>query len=277
MTEVPESLSEMQIWFARQITSPIKESDSAHIPLYPPALIEEIRNRISPGLHLTSEERIGIYQQQYWWRLFNICQEIFPSLVRFFNYEDFNDLIAEPYLLKYPPSGWFLSDLGSNLPKWIREFYRKSDAALVLGLALIDLGYEKLLFTELLPPINPNAICEWEMKTLLLQPYVLLFEFDADLFSFRSHLMEHPPQYFQINNFPPIDNNGKKRYFVLYRSQETSLCEEISAEFFHLLSRFKKGTTLAALMPFLKKCNHVFELFQIMGARGWLTYLSQAI
>src|SRR5271169_1046007 len=76
----PVALSEMQTWFARIITSPYHETDQANLPVYEAGLIKEIQNRILPSPHLKSEERLGIYHQQYWWRLLSIMQELYPSL-----------------------------------------------------------------------------------------------------------------------------------------------------------------------------------------------------
>ncbi len=268
----PESICEMQTWFAKHITSPIVASDSDNIPLFAPALIGEIRKRIAPGPTLKSEERLGIYQQQYWWRLLNICQEIYPAVLRLFDYEDFNRLIAEPYLLKYPPHDWFLSHIGNDLPKWLKKYYRKSDTPLVHGLALLDLSYEKLLFADKWPPLKPETLAEVEKKKkLFLQPFVRLFALDADLFTFRKELMQHPPSYYQTSDLPPLDQCDRKKYFVLYRGQEESLYEEISPEFFDLLTRFKKGATLSALIPFLEEHEGLLESFQLMASRGWLT------
>jgi hypothetical protein len=258
----PATLFEMQTWFAKHITSPIVESDSDNIPLFPPAVIASIRKRIAPGPSMLSEERLGIYQQQYWWRLINICQEIYPAVLRLFDYEDFNRLIAEPYLLKYPPHDWFLSNIGND---------RHRDAPLVSGLALLDLSYEKLLFTDTRPPLKPETLADCEKKKLFLQPFVLLFALDADFFAFRKELMKHPPPYWQTSDLPPLEGGGRKNYFVLYRSQEESLYEEISSEFFDLLTRFKKGARLSALIPLLEEFEGLLESFQLMASRGWLT------
>jgi hypothetical protein len=267
----PATLSEMQTWFAKHITSPIVASDSDNIPIFAPALIGEIRKRIAPGPTMLSEERLGIYQQQYWWRLINICQEIYPAVLRLFDYEDFNRYVAEPYLLKYPPHDWFLSHIGNDLPKWLKKYYRNPDAPLVLGLALLDLSYEKLLFTDTLPPLKPETLADCEKKKLFLQPFVLLFALDADLFAFRIELMKHPPSYWQTSDLPPLERCGRKKYFVLYRSGEESLYEEISSEFFDLLTRFKKGARLSGLIPLLEEFERLLESFQLMASRGWLT------
>ncbi len=268
---IPKSLLDIQTWFANIITAALPETNTANLPIYPTGLIEEIRKQIAPSPTLKSEERMGIYQQQYWWRLLTVMQEIYPSLVRLFDYEDFNDQIAEPFLLKCPPNDWFLSGIGSRLPEWLEENYREKDARLVTELARLDRAYEKLIFADLLPKIDSAALQQCERKKLFLQPSVMLFELDVDLFAFRTQLLEHLPSYWLKNDFPPLKKSDEKMFFVLYRKNEIDFCEKISQPFYELLSRFQKGAKLIDLIPILEKCGNIVEKFQIVAERGWLS------
>lgn len=186
MHEVPGSLEDVQKWFAQLITSPILQSDAGQIPLFSSDVVSEIRKKIAPSPTLRSEERMGIYQQQYWWRLISVMQDLFPSLVALLDYEGFNRLIAEPYLASHIPQDWFISNIGADLPRWLKTTSVKTELPLY-ELALLDLAYEQLLFTDILPNIDLSK-CEKEI--LYLQPFVLLFELDANLFSFRKHLLQ---------------------------------------------------------------------------------------
>ena len=268
---IPTSLTEMQIWFANIITARVAETDAANLPIYHLSVIEEIRKRVAPSPSLKSEERVGIYQQQYWWRLLGIMHEIFPTLVRLFGYGAFNHEIAEPYLVSYPPNDWFLSNLGNALPEWLEKNYTEKDLSLVLGLARLDFAYEKLLFTELLPKIDAQKLPQCEEERMFLQPYVLLFELDVDLFSFRAALLEHPAEHWESNDFPSLDKKRGKRFFILFRHQEKSIYEEISPALQALLARFQQGAKLADLIPLLESSSEIVESFQLIASRGWLT------
>lgn len=267
----PPSLLEFQTWFARIIIPPIKESDSSDIPIYPSALIQEISQRIAPSPTLKSEERLGIYQQQYWWRLLTTMQELFPSLVAIFDYKEFNERIAEPYLVAFPPDDWFLSHIGLQLPTWLDRCYREKNASLLIQLARLDQLYEALIFTEILPAIDFSTLSECEERTLFLQPFVHLFELGSGLFAYRSRLLEEPPSHWQDNPLPELKKNREKRYTVLYRHQEKNVYEEISPSFYTLLSSFQKGAKLADLIPLLEGCEEIVSCFQIMASRSWLT------
>ena len=67
----------------------------------------EVDEMIScPGPHLTAQQRIGLYNQQYWFRLFTIMQEQYPTVTRLFGFGSYNREIAEPFLLRFPPNHW---------------------------------------------------------------------------------------------------------------------------------------------------------------------------
>jgi len=269
-----KELLAMQTWFAKIITAPLPKMDSANLPIYPPRLIQEIRKQIASSPHLRSEERMGIYHQQYWWRLLTAMQELYPSLVRLFNHEDFNLQIAEPYLLARPPNDWSLSRIGWGLPEWLETHYLKKDAPLILALAHLDFAYENLVFAEKLPKIEPAALSQCKRTPLFLQPFVLLFELEADIFTFRTQLLEHPPSHWETQDLPPLKKSSKKLFFALSRNQDQTLYEEISPSYFALLSRLQKGTKLCDLLPFLAPCDPIVEWFQALAAKGWLTFSS---
>ena len=266
----PKSLFELQAWFAQHLTSPIAELDAANIPIYSPRLIEEIRTKIAPSPTLNSEERMGIYKQQYWWRLLTILQEHFPSLVRLFGYEELNHKILEPYLTNNPVQDWFLSCLGWDLPSWLEGNYREKDAPLVLNLARLDAAYVSLAFLDKIPS---QAL--QEDKTLYLQPFVLLFEFDVDLFAFRTKLLEQEPSYWDSHDFPELKKGKRKKHFILFRQQEVNSYEKITPTFFALLCRFKGGAKLCDLIPQLEKCGNILETFQTLSSRGWIFTTSE--
>lgn len=262
MHEIPSSLEEMQQWFADLITSPVLQSDGDQIPLFSPDVVPEIRRKIAPGPTLGSEERMGIYQQQYWWRLISVMQDLFPSLVALLGYEEFNSLIAEPYLASHIPHDWFISNIGESLPKWLEAIPVKNELPLY-ELAVLDLAYEQLLFADILPTVDLSR-CEEE--AIYLQSFVLLFELDADLFSFRLKLLQEKKPIYRLKKW------RKKRYLVLYRLHEDNYFEEIQPIFFKLLSHLQKGAKLNELIPVLEKCEDVTSLFQRMASRGWLTH-----
>lgn len=261
MIEIPSSIAEIQRWFASFITSPIKQSDDNQIPLFTPDAIPDIRNKIAPSGTLRAEERLGIYQQQYWWRLISVMQELFPTLVALFDYEEFNRQIAEPYLASHIPQDWFISNVGLNLPDWLQSCPINHEFPLS-ELAQIDLVFEQLLFIDILPPLDFTQCAE---QKLYLQPFVLLFQMDVDLFNFRKQLIE------KESPLPLLAKGKTLKHFVVYRLNETNYYEEVHSTLFKLLARFQKGAKLEEVASLLEKCDDVGLLFQTFASRNWLT------
>ncbi len=256
MQHIPPSLERLQQWFAKVITSEISR--------FPPDVTSDIRKQIVSSLTLESQERMGIYQQQYWWRLISVLQELFPSVVAFLGETEFNRLIAKPYLSTHISCHWLISSIGDSLPQWLSSVGLNET---VIELAELDLVYERLLFAEIFPCAEPSECAE---KKLYLQPFVCLLKLDPTIVELRMKLLS-------VNNFngcrsdvPPM-NCANKKCIVFYRLNEMNFSEEISPVVFELLRCFQKGARLEEVVSLLEECEDVCALFQTIGRRGWLS------
>lgn len=274
--KVPPSLLGLQKWVAQIVARPLRETAAYRLPVYDPETISAIEERISAGPRLTAAQRIGIYNQQYWFRLFVILQEQYPTLIRLFGYEDFNHSIAEPYLLKYVPDHWSLSLLGSKLPQWIDDTYKEEDKSFVLQAALMDEAYERLFNVSVLTPLKKSVLDSPIKKPFYLQRFVALFELDADLFAFREELLSEEPEYWFEHDFPTI-NWSEKSSYVLYREENTLISEKLSEAQKFLLQAFEKGAFLNEACNCLtgklakEAAAHIDQWFYTWAKRGWLT------
>ncbi len=175
----PASLEKMQYWLAEMVRMPVREMEGRfRLPLFDPEHNREIRENISPGPFLSSEERMGLLRQQFWFRMFVLMQERYPGLLRLFGYADFNFSIVEPFILKYFPDHWSLVYFGEKLPQWIDEEYHEEDRIVVLEMARTD------------------AASEWK---LLVEPE------KYDFVGFRRALLERPPEYWEEHPFPALE------------------------------------------------------------------------
>jgi len=235
----PKKLYSLQKWFGRAITQPIQNVDEFGLPNLDIQLAKEALLHMTNGPKLSADKRVAIYNQQYWFRLLHTMQDIFPFLLRLFGYEAFNNEIAQPYLLKFPPSHWSLTELGKDLPNWVDKYYNKRDKQLVLEAALIDEAYDRLFYAGHLPKITKMQ----KDKKLYLQTTIALFSQSSNLLSLRNEFLKEDAEHWQNNCFPSV-KWGEKKYFVLYRNNEKIIHNEIDKEQFLLLKAFEKGATL---------------------------------
>lgn len=210
----PTNLVNMQKWFASVLTLPL--APDAKLPKE--GIEKEAEGYINPSKTLLPLQRIEIYHQQYWWRLLDTLQEIYPTLARLFGANDFSQQIAIPYLSQNPPQHWSLAHLGEDLPNWLKQHYKQIDATLVWRLGAIDKAFQSAF---LAPDTNP-------------MPF-FLFELNCDLFTFRQTLISQPIDYWQKHPFPEIAFGTF--HFLLFRNQSHDIeWNEISEETYIFLN-----------------------------------------
>jgi hypothetical protein len=282
---LPKLLKNTQEWFASIITRPINiQNEMMRIsPSGKPMEIEALEH-ILPSPTLKPHQRIELYNQQYWWRLLNTLHEIFPFLTRLFGYTDFNAKIAFPYMVKYPSNHWSLNEIGSRLPQWILEEYHEPDQELCYRAALIDCAHNDSFFVPELPAVDTDLETLFSTP-LQLQPYLHLYQFPYDLFTFRKDLMEQEPEYWEENDFPELPK-GKVYSFVLYRTKNLDMAwKEISSTEYALLGLFQKGGSIENGCEWLegepKEIQEEAEKglqkwFQEWSLRKWLVKVTDA-
>jgi len=273
---VPAELKERQDWFASIITQPI-DDESRIRPQAPSGLsIEsEAAKYILPSEALKPDERVQIYNQQYWWRLLGVLHEAYPLLTRLFGYHSFNEKIAVPYLQAYPPSFWSLNLLGDTLPQWAEEAYREKDRELVLEAAQLDCAYTLSFFAAEKKPLE-EALVEQKAK---LQPHLKLFTFQYNLPPFRKEMLKEEPEHWADHPFPKLEK--KEPYpFAIYRDSHGDVCwSRLDRNAFLLLQRFEKGESIGGICRYIEKeggdlaeeaSEKLHLWFQEWTARRWL-------
>lgn len=273
----PCQLESTQVWFAGVITSPL-EPNSYINPVAPSGYLiaEEAAKYVVPSPTLKPHLRMQVYNQQYWWRLLKALHENFPFLTRLFGYTAFNEILAIPFLLRYPPNHWSLSTLGERLPQWLEEEYHASDKPLVLNSAKLDCAFissfvaDQRPFLDIALLTEGNAEANILSKTFYLQPHIHLFKWDYDLPTFREAFLEKDVDYWTENDFPDLPK-GKAYHYIIYRSYKNDVhWKEISPGEYLLLSAFKKGSTLDAACEVLEQQEDALVQEATQNLQSWL-------
>lgn len=278
---VPLALKKEQQWFGSIIGRPIDDNNQM-MTLSPSGLPMEVEasRHIIPSPTLRPEQRIQIYNQQYWWRLLRVLKESFPILTRFFGNRNFDRLIAIPYLVKYPPHHWSLGPLGDRLVQWIVEEYEESNQQLIVDAAKLDWAFVSSFTVEQWPEMPRGVGEELTTRTLYCQPHLHLFQFGADLIHYRQALMEHDPEYWESNPLPDLVCD-KHYYFVVYRNPRLDISwKEIGPIEHALLLKFQQGASIEQVCEWIEMesidvyheaADHLQKWFEEWTARSWLT------
>lgn len=279
-TKAPRSLIDTQKWFGSVITQRI-DLESRISPIAPSGkpIREEAARYIAPSPTLEPFQRIELYHQQYWWRLLSILHDSFPLTVRLFGYTDFNEKVAKPYLLTYPPRTWSLNPLGDRLEQWIERYYTGDDKTLVLNAVRLDYVYIESFVVGEGDPLTAADESVLMEQTLSLQPHVKLFTFPYDLCAFRKEMLEQSVDYWIDHPFPTLVKK-KKYHFVLARTRSKDIgWSEVTLPEYLTLEQLSKPKTIMQLCEWLEKQQrevvniagkNLQTWFQSWTARGWL-------
>lgn len=284
---VPKKLKELQTWFAEVITRPINEK-------FISSNDRPIEKYIKPSPTLKPEKRIEIYHQQYWWRLLSAMQSTYTMATRMLGYRKFNKLIAIPYLKTYPSEHYSVSHIGDRLLEWMETWYQEDDKPILIDSIAIDDAMHKAFFETSFPSITEGSSSEEALfKLAMLQPHVVLFKINHDLFNFRKEIQGKDPDYWSSHHYPGLkhalsEENGhfprlaKERiyYFIVYRSPLNHVkWKEISEVEYALLSLFKKPISIEQACKWLSEqgreylpdaAQHLQKWIQEWIAMQWL-------
>jgi len=245
---LPLPLKKVQQWFGSIISRPIDYHNNMNA-ISPSGIAMEIEacQFITPSPTLKPDQRIQIYNQQYWWRLLNTLHELFPLVIRLFGYQSFNQTLGFPYLVKYPPSTWMLNTVGNLLPAYISQFYQSDDSQLVYEAALLDCAFNQAFFAEHIPA-DLQALAQGNLAnilshTLKLQPHFLLFEFHYNMLEFRHAMLNETPEHWTEQDFPEL--KACPTYCAVYRNKFNFVTTAVFTEDeYRLLKLFEAGISI---------------------------------
>lgn len=265
---VPTSLLNMQKWFGDVISAPMNDGDTiAKTSPSGNSISEEAEVFILPGPTLKPFQRVELYNQQYWWRLLTILQEAFPALVRLFGYDDFDRLIAVPFLTRYRPDDWSLSTLGRFLPKWIEEHYTADDKPLVYDTCLVDLTFQSLFFKKQHPPLKADDE-DLSVKPLYMQPSCALLKFPYDIIAFRKNLLKESVEYWLDHPFPELTKT--ETFVMFFRTQKRNIkTKMLSSVEWLILNQAQNGVTIDSLCEWIEQQPEDFRLEAEKHLQTW--------
>lgn len=269
----PHKLRCTQEWFAAVSSRPLTVGDRMQ-----ELAKQEASSWVLPSPTLQPHQRMEIYNQQYWWRLLRALRDNFPLTTRLFGSKTFDLELGVPYLDKQPPQHWSLADLGSGLPNWIELNYHGKDARLVRDAARVDWALSHAFLAAEYEAIDSQTP-DLPLRTISLQPYLHLLTLRADLFAWREEMGARSEDAYVDRPFPPLNREAAGSYVVYRNKTKRVLWQRVTDPAYHLLGKFKEGSTLDAACEAVAEEHPEWEnelvknipfWFQEWTMRGWL-------
>lgn len=246
---------------------------------------------IKPNAHLSSFERLQLYNRQYWFRLLDCFREDFPGLRAILGERRFGRL-AEQYLAVHPSRSFTMRNLGSELTCFIEQHPELVSPRehLALDMARLEWAHieafdsaaEQVMIAEDLADADPRNL------RLRLQPYLILLRVShaVDAVSIQVRRPEglRSESSNAVTRKRPADSGNPKRairkstiYLAVHRHRNSVYYKRLRPVEFALLNALRQGSTLEEAVtevtgnPRARTLQpaQLTECFQSWSALGW--------
>lgn len=276
---VPKELQTIQEFFGSFLHLPINKFNHNLESLLPKHLKKQIATIIKPSTALNSFSLLQIYHQQYWWRIIDFLDNMYPLLVRLLGKENFESKLAIPFFSHLKPKDWRLLFICDNFIKWLKNFPFISCEQ--LESAILDNAYYKAYLSDFIVP-KTNTIDIH--APFILQDCISVLSFQTKICEYREEMLKQSSEYWNNHPLPTLEK--KRMFYIVYRNPyENTKYEVIDFFQFEILSKLKKGTSIEYLSKWLKEAfsdeeqiyisTKLVEWFQKWTKKQWLIPLQE--
>jgi len=260
----PAGLLRLQRGFGSAISTPFEFTETGYrtcTESYPGWLGKAIEPR--PDKQMTGADRLAVYNQQYWFRLFSTMQKELPLLCHLMGSGDLNKL-SSAYLSRYPPETHDLRDITRNLEGFLAE-----DTAYGLEILRQAARLDRIHVLAFDAPIH-DALAPEEMdESILSSP--LTFQPCFHLFSEDWNLVEIRRRVAGRDDACEADPEPGRGYWAVWRSRQGVVEERLGPLQYHLADLLGAGRPLApALGDLLEAIDGDAAAFLEANLQGWL-------
>lgn len=197
---------------------------------------EEAYANVLPSKSLSPVERIEIYRRMFFLRMTESMTIDYPGVHHVLGEKEFDRVVAEEYIKKYPSHSYTLNHLGRQFPQFIRESdlpnreFLYDLARLELSVtAIMDADESALLKKQEIADVPPE---KWESAKLI--PITAL-----ELMGFEFNVCEYLDAVLEESETPAIKN--EKIFAVVYRRNYRMFWDEITEPQYVLLNALVSG------------------------------------
>jgi hypothetical protein len=272
------SLAELQAWFGDAISRPLPSEYPANpLAVSAPGIGPEAHERVRAKGGLDGFGRLGIYNQQYWFRLISIMQSDYTCAIHLMGLRPFNDW-AVRYLTAHPPASPFLAELDAGFPAFLEAGYHGPHRQAVLQAIAYERALSKAFDAAEGKPLSssgPAGAGDLLAARLRLAPHVTPLHVDWDFAEYRSRCL--PDESLE----QAIEPKPGAAHLVIYRDADLEIMKRpVSAAALAVLGEFREPASLTGAFGNLEGRlsdadqadleGGIAAWFQDWVARGWL-------
>jgi hypothetical protein len=203
VSDAPAWLSEFQALFGQALRAPL-DAKTGTFRASPSRYPEGIRRASLGSGPVSADERLAVYNRQYWFRLFGVLQSAFPLTARLVGHFRFNGM-ASDFLALHPPRTWNIDDTPDGFEGFLSQTVPASGVRLprsevnverrsLLEGAAIDAAWRRVFSAPQVSAYRPSAEDASRLLESRLVPSdtVAIFGEHRPLLDLRRRLGEHP-------------------------------------------------------------------------------------
>jgi hypothetical protein len=131
---------------------------------------------------LSSEARVDIYANMYFYRILDALKEDFPATLAVLGDENFHNLVTG-YILEYPPTDPSITHSGGHLAAYLRDHPMRERAPFIADLAKLERATVEVFLGPDAPVLQPDALRtvpveDWPAMKLKLHPSAQILSLD---------------------------------------------------------------------------------------------------
>jgi hypothetical protein len=184
----PPALAELQAWFGAAIATPLPDAYAGNpLQASAPGLASAAAARLRGPGGFGGFARLGVYNEQYWFRLVSVMQADYTCAIHLMGLKEFNAW-AVRYLSAHPPASPFLAELDLGFPAFLEAGYAGPEREAVLQAVAYERALSKAFDaasgqTLATAGIPPDEVL---LRRLAVTPHLSLVHVDWDFPAYRS-------------------------------------------------------------------------------------------
>jgi hypothetical protein len=146
---------------------------------------------------LSSEARVDIYANMYFYRILDALKEDFPATLAVLGDENFHNLVTG-YLLEYPPTDPSITNSGSHLADYLRDHPMREGAPFIADLAKLERATVEVFLGPDAPTLDSDALRavaveDWPTMKLKRHPSTQILALDWQVSDLLHAVEDHRP------------------------------------------------------------------------------------
>lgn len=269
MTSIP--LENFERWMQSVIEHPgtdeeaWRSADAVNALAY-----DDARSNVRRTEQLNEQERLGIYRRMFRLRMTEAMRMDFPGVVHALGEEEFDRMILEEYVRRFPSDSFTLEDLGKNFERFLSESGR-DDRDFLAELARLEWALTRLTDCENLPAVGTEAVAavpadRWNDARFVPVTALQLLKNRFPVGSYLDGVGEG-----RAISFP----KQEEEFLVLCRQEFTVWKRTVTEEEFTALSLLASGESLGTVITRLSTAEEestspeIFTWFREWFANGY--------